>query len=355
MRIDSGTVGMDSARLYKSANASLTWGREGSVNGNGNPLSFFNNLFNEEEAKETESESENAPASLSEVSATMSFGAIDRLSVQNKSAKEEFARLHELSIRYILKLLFGRGTTEKLDDCSMESSDSETAHIPQYEVITKEYSQSYYYEESEATTFQAKGLVKTEDGRELDFNINVAMSRKFVSYYEERFSVTTLQACDPLVINTGRDVSEVRDMTFFFDLDMDGEREQISMLKEGSGFLALDKNHDGIINDGSELFGTKSQDGFKDLAEYDLDHNGWIDENDAIFDQLLIWSKDIDGNDILTTLKEANVGAICLDHVATQFSLTDQMNADQAYIRSSGVFLFEDGGVGTVQHVDMVS
>ncbi len=37
------------------------------------------------------------------------------------------------------------------------------------------------------------------------------------------------------------------------------------------------------INDGSELFGTSSGDGFKDLATYDEDENGWIDENDSIF------------------------------------------------------------------------
>ena len=38
-------------------------------------------------------------------------------------------------------------------------------------------------------------------------------------------------------------------------------------------------------------------DGFKDLAMYDEDGNGWIDENDEIFSKLLIWSKDENGND----------------------------------------------------------
>ena len=77
-----------------------------------------------------------------------------------------------------------------------------------------------------------------------------------------------------------------------FDIDADGEEESISYLQGGSGYLALDKNGDGVINDGSELFGTKSGDGFADLAEYDADGNGWIDENDPIFDKLLIWAKD---------------------------------------------------------------
>ena len=37
-----------------------------------------------------------------------------------------------------------------------------------------------------------------------------------------------------------------------------------------------------------KLFGTSSGDGFKDLAEYDEDGNGWIDENDSIFNRLKV-------------------------------------------------------------------
>mgnify|MGYP000465316364 CR=1 FL=1 len=55
------------------------------------------------------------------------------------------------------------------------------------------------------------------------------------------------------------------------------------MLQGGSGYLALNKNGDGVINDGSELFGTASGDGFYDLSMYDEDGNGWIDENDHAY------------------------------------------------------------------------
>ena len=40
----------------------------------------------------------------------------------------------------------------------------------------------------------------------------------------------------------------------------------------------------------------RSQWDFKDLAEYDEDHNGWIDENDSIFSKLKVWTKDENGN-----------------------------------------------------------
>ncbi|MFQ8776527.1 MAG: hypothetical protein ACLR78_02345 [Roseburia sp.] len=75
--------------------------------------------------------------------------------------------------------------------------------------------------------------------------------------------------CDPLVINLDSNIANVSDQKFYFDIDADGSDDSISMLNSGSGYLALDRNGDGIINDGSELFGTQSGNGFADLAAYD--------------------------------------------------------------------------------------
>lgn len=117
----------------------------------------------------------------------------------------------------------------------------------------------------------------------------------------------------------------------------------------------MDRNGDGKINDGSELFGTKSGDGFKDLAAYDADGNGWIDENDAIFSQLKIWTKDEDGKDKLISLKDADVGAIYLGNADTQFSLKDDDHKLNGEIKKTGIYLHESSGeVGTVNHVDLI-
>ena len=123
-------------------------------------------------------------------------------------------------------------------------------------------------------------------------------------------------------------------------------------LGQACGFLAYDKNGDGIINDGNELFGAKSGDGFKDLSVYDADGNGWIDEADPIFDRLKIWSKDASGKDQLVGLGVRGIGAIFLGHAPTEFSLKDLANETDGVIRSTGVFLREDGSAGTIQQVD---
>ena len=210
------------------------------------------------------------------------------------------------------------------------------------------------YSETEETGFHANGRACTEDGRTIDFDINILMSRSYMEYMNVSIPTMADALCDPLVVNIGSDTADVRDQTFKFDLDADGTEDEISMLGKGSGFLALDKNGDGKINDGSELFGTKSGDGFGDLREYDSDGNGWIDENDDVFSKLKVWCKDENGKDILMDLKEADIGAIFLGEQQTEFSLGGADGYRDGVIRSTGVFLREStDAAGTVQHVDL--
>ena len=213
---------------------------------------------------------------------------------------------------------------------------------------------SGFVSESESTTFASKGMVQTADGRRIDFNVEVSMSRAFMSQIDT-LEVKDYIKTDPLMINLDTNIGSVSDQKFFFDLDSDGKEEQISFAGKGSGFLALDKNGDGKINDGSELFGTSSGDGFRDLAAYDEDGNGWIDENDSVFSKLKVWTKDENGNDYLIDLKKADVGAIYLSNADTQFSLKDEENNLNAEVKKTGIYLKEStGAVGTLNHVDLV-
>lgn len=212
---------------------------------------------------------------------------------------------------------------------------------------------SGFVSESESVAFASSGMVKTQDGRSIDFNIEVSMSRAFTSQINTLTTQNYIKT-DPLVINLDTDIGSVTDQKFLFDLDSDGDEEEISFAGKGSGFLALDKNGDGRIGDGSELFGTKSGDGFKDLAAFDEDGNGWIDENDSIYSKLKVWTKDEDGNDYLINLKDADVGAIYLDNVDTQFSLKDGINRLNGEIKKTGIYLHEStGAAGTLNHIDL--
>jgi hypothetical protein len=214
-----------------------------------------------------------------------------------------------------------------------------------------DYYESHY--ESESTSFSAQGVVRTADGREISISVNMNMSREF--YSEQRLSLRAGDALkDPLVVNFSGQAAELTERNFSFDLDVDGSSDQIAFVGPGSGFLALDKNGNGRIDDGSELFGPQSGDGFADLADHDADGNNWIDENDGIYDRLRIWTKDSSGNDQLVGLGQRGVGAIYLGHIDTPFLLKDAANETLGAVRDSGVFLEEDGGVGTIQQLDLV-
>jgi hypothetical protein len=208
--------------------------------------------------------------------------------------------------------------------------------------------------EEEAVTFEGTGTALTEDGRSIDFGVSFSMSYRLTQMAGISIA-RPVNFLDPLVINVGSDVTSISDQSFFFDIDCDGKDDEISNLASGSGFLALDQNGDGRINDGSELFGTKSGNGFKDLSAYDLDGNGWIDENDEVYYKLRVWMRNEDGTDTLLSLKEADVGAIYLGSAATNFSLKDSSFNTSAMLRASGLFLRESGGVGTVQQVDLAT
>lgn len=216
-----------------------------------------------------------------------------------------------------------------------------------------EYDYHESYREDEKMMFAAEGLVRTADGQDIRFDVKLQMSRTFAETHDVSVREGDAVVKDPLVINySGSEVSLTK-TKFKFDLNLDGIEDMISFINDGSGFLAIDENEDGVINSGSELFGPATGNGFAELSRYDQDGNDWIDENDPVFDKLRIWSKDSRGVDFLFTLKQKNVGAIYLANIGTQFKLKDSANQMHGQVVSSSVFLNENGTAGTVQQVDL--
>ena len=327
----------------------------------------------ENEVVETAEKSQEITEALEKLNQTASIRNIPRVNrVEEYNAIED---IRQQCLYYLWTIFFGRSRANEIADkfgissvngMSQNSSSSgwgqyknwgNGGQLQQLQMvpvtafrITAE--RETLYMESESTSFSTTGCVRCADGREINFNLDVSMSRSFTQYTKETVeNVATF--IDPLVINLNGNIAEVSDQKFFFDLDSDGEEDLISKLCEDSGYLALDKNEDGQINDGSELFGTASGDGFKDLAAFDEDANGWIDENDDIWNKLKIWVQDEQGNSKLYSLSEQGVGAICLQNVSTSFTERGTSGEVNASIRNTGIFLYENGNVGTIQHLDI--
>ncbi|MGN0920836.1 MAG: hypothetical protein ACI4NJ_03805 [Cellvibrio sp.] len=216
------------------------------------------------------------------------------------------------------------------------------------------YERTQMYRETESLSFAAKGIVNTADGRSISFDISLNMSREFTQITSSTaniFSGGQVQLIDPIVINFDGKGAELVPDKIQFDLDMDGTADQISRLGSGSGYLAWDKNNDGKVNDGSELFGPTTGRGFAELAQHDSDGNGFIDEADPIYSQLRIWIQNPDGTTQLFALGEKDVGAIFLGHASTPFSINNSTNQVMGQLANSSVYLKDSGGVGLVQEI----
>lgn len=389
MRIDSASIGMDSARSYHASKTSVRRFEITDYQAALTDVSTKEQKTPEEgdtaqNTGEQEKPAENTTMTAKDWQSRFLVSSA-RWDMRSSVSEQTLSTIREYTVRYIFDLLFpsrnstlrdwmqenGWNAGNSVDNARTNSGSTQGTAAPASDTVypvaarmkVLNYVGETYSVEQEDTSFSTVGTVRTKDGREINFNVNVNMSRRCEEYYREELNVAQFALYDPLVINLDTDVTKLSDQTFYFDLDADGEEEEISMLK-GSGYLALDKNGDGVINDGSELFGTKNGDGFADLARYDEDGNGWIDENDSIWSKLKIWCKDENGNDVLYKLSDQGVGAICLENVSTDFTMqgdrkaqdgTMNANATNAVIRKTGIFLYENGNVGTVQHVDMAA
>jgi len=157
-----------------------------------------------------------------------------------------------------------------------------------------------------------------------------------------------VQQGDPLILDLDGDGIELTSYTdgARFDLLGNGQPVRTAFVTGGDAFLALDRDSDGRIAGGGELFGEQrgAANGFEELRKLDSNADGVIDDLDRNFDRLLLWRDD--GNGIsedgeLITLAQAGIASISLGY----------QNVDQAALGGNRIaqiaaFHFTDGCLG---------
>ncbi|WP_072681462.1 hypothetical protein [Arcobacter sp. LA11] len=221
--------------------------------------------------------------------------------------------------------------------------------------FTYESNEEYYQKSS--IEFSSNATIKTNKG-EFNIDLNLSYTEQFYEVHKSKIEVGAVKLYDPLIINFEKEDSSFdnisKHMNFEFDINSNTEKENIPYLKNGAGFLSLDKNSNGIIDNGNELFGANTADGFEELKMYDEDNNNWIDENDSIFKDLRVWEKTENGKNNLLTLSQAGVGAIYLSSITTDFNYSKSIEEENAKLKETSIFLKENGKAGLVTSVDFV-
>lgn len=213
-----------------------------------------------------------------------------------------------------------------------------------------EYDYHEFYRAYESTTLDASGSLTTADGRSFTFTLSYSQTWEFTSRTDISLRAGDARRVDPLALDLGGQGLAFSPERMGIDLDQDGRLEQVHRLSGSARWLALDRNGNGRVDDGGELFGTTSGDGFLDLQALDGDGNGWIDAADQAFAQLLLW----DG-DLLVPLAQTGIGALGTMAIEAPFTHRDAQGEEAAQTRKLGLFLRNDGSAGVAAQVDLVA
>ncbi len=217
------------------------------------------------------------------------------------------------------------------------------------------------------TMYALEFVIGTYDGQDYSFISNLldfimSLNDKSDDAASRKISMPIRR--DPLVLDltdTGfvpKPVSEGA----YFDLNRDGFAEKINWVSGGNGFLAVDKNGDGKIRNGNELFGdntvlasgVQAKNGFEALAEFDTNKDGIVDSSDNDFAKLLVWvdanEDGISTSEELKALAEHNIRSLSLN-----YELKNELTESGAVLANLSTFDREDDSVGKLGELWVIS
>lgn len=163
----------------------------------------------------------------------------------------------------------------------------------------------------------------------------------------------------PVVLDLDGDGVELKALagsTIRFDMDRDGTRDPSGWVGSDDGLLVLDRDRNGLIDNGGEISFAADKPGavsdLEGLAAYDSNGNGLFDGGDARFGEFQIWQdRNQDGisqAQELSTLAARGIVSIDLHGVWTG---ADYRNAEDNVLYATSRFTRADGSTGQVGDV----
>ncbi|MCD6619972.1 calcium-binding protein [Aeromonas veronii] len=178
----------------------------------------------------------------------------------------------------------------------------------------------------------------------------------------------------PIIIDMDGDGIETlsKDQGIHFDLDNNQFAERTGWVGKDDALLVMDRDGNGRIDNGTELFGSetilsngkKAANGFMALAELDLNGDGILDATDAAWADLKIWQdKNGDGisqRDELIAISDSGIASLKVDYTnqnktdasGNQQKETSTVNWNDGHTSSAVDVWFAVNKADTIYHGD---
>jgi subtilisin-like proprotein convertase family protein len=174
-----------------------------------------------------------------------------------------------------------------------------------------------------------------------------------VIYGDQQHGGIIARNVDPLVLDLDGDGVESLDFRkklIFFDIDNDQNLEQTGWISGDDGFVVLDKNGDGIINDVSEMFSEYFvpgvHNGFEALATKDSNNDGVFNAQDTAFNQVRIW-KDSNLNGQTDPGELYDLSTLGISSISLKAAQTNGQLLSGNEVLASGTYTTADGQIRT--------
>jgi hypothetical protein len=137
-----------------------------------------------------------------------------------------------------------------------------------------------------------------------------------------------------------------------FDLDADGAAEQTAWTAEGStvAFLTLDRNGNGSVDSGGELFGDHTPrlaggigpNGFEALTDLDTNQDGYVDASDERWSDLVLW-RDTNHDGVSQSSEVEPLSTSGIERIETAYHWTGHHDPYGNQLRYQGRAVLSDG------------
>ena len=265
------------------------------------------------------------------------------LQIETGPTTKAAAKSSDNPFQVIMEMLFG---ISKVPD-GTTAADGKASNPGRFSFGSMQLMELTQTSEAETCSFAASGNICLADGSARQFDVGYRMDRS-----EQSIRIGVAQFRDPLALDFGEPTPQLSRSGVDFDIDSDGQTENLRLPTGNSAVLFDDRNHNGKADDGSELFGPQTGNGFGELAKLDSDGNGWIDSGDAAYADLKLWQLADDGANSVKSLADAGIGALATASAETPFTIKEHGEA-VAQVRASSVWLGEHSGAGVVRQIDV--